>query len=275
MHADEPHDLGAAAPEDVAPAGVASDVAPYATDADWPAVRALWFAVQDADDASRAVLLDDARVAPAVRTTVRDMLRAAERVGERFERPAMLSLGMLAHADTAAPSLVGRRLGAYTVTRRVGQGGMGAVYEAVRADNDFEQRVAIKTLWRGADSDVLLRRFRSERQILATLQHPNIAALVDGGATNEGMPWLAMEFVDGVPIDTYCDAHELALPARIDLFRQVCAAVQYAHSRLVIHRDLKPSNVLVTSDGTVKLLDFGVAKLLEDDSDGTLTAAGL
>ena len=242
---------------------------------DWPAVKALWFAIQDADVATRTALLNDASVAPDVLQQVSRMLAAASRVGERFEQPAMMSLGITTAMDGPAPTLIGQRLGPYEVVRRIGQGGMGAVYEAVRADDVYRNRVAIKTIWRGADSDVLLQRFRSERQILAGLQHPNIAGLIDGGATEQGMPWLALEYVDGIAIDAYCDQHRLALPARLDLFRQVCAAVQYAHSRLVIHRDLKPNNVLVTHDGTVKLLDFGVSKLLDGGDEGTLTGAGL
>ncbi|MGV3710162.1 MAG: serine/threonine-protein kinase, partial [Gemmatimonas sp.] len=242
---------------------------------DWPAVKSLWFAVQDADENTRALLLNGPDVPPQIRREVQRMLGAASRIGERFEQPAMQSLGMTSGIDVPQPTLIGQRLGPYEVVRRIGQGGMGAVYEAVRADDVYRNRVAIKTIWRGADSDVLLQRFRSERQILASLQHPNIAGLIDGGATAEGTPWLAMEYVDGVAIDAYCDQHQLSITQRLDLFRQVCAAVQYAHSRLVIHRDLKPTNVLVTHDGTVKLLDFGVSKLLGNTEDGTLTSAGL
>lgn len=245
--------------------------------ADWPAVKTLWFAVQDAEPEARAGLLDDPTVEPGVREHVVRLLAASQSLGDRFETPAISSLGgSYRPPEATAPSLIGRRLGSYDVVRRIGQGGMGAVYEAVRADKAFEQRVAIKTIWRGADSSVLLQRFRSERQILAGLQHSNIAALVDGGATEEGTPWLAMEYVDGVPIDEYCDTKSLPFPERLDLFRQVCAAVHFAHRNFVVHRDLKPSNVLVTPDGTVKLLDFGVAKLLDDPrGDGTLTSAGL
>ena len=248
---------------------------PPITPADWVQVKSLWFAVQDAAADTRSAVLYDASISDHVRSHVLRMMHAAERVGERFEKPGMISLGLIPAVDKLRPTLIGQRLGPYEVVRRVGLGGMGAVYEAVRVDDAFRHRVAIKTIWRGADSDVLLHRFKSERQILASLQHPNIAQLIDGGATAEGMPWLAMEYVDGVSIDKYCDDHSLGLPARIDLFRQVCAAVHYAHSRLVIHRDLKPSNVLVTNDGTVKLLDFGVSKLLDDVGEGTLTGAGL
>jgi eukaryotic-like serine/threonine-protein kinase len=241
----------------------------------WPLVKELWFAVQDTPDRQRPAMLEDPRIDPDIRAHVQRLLAASDNVGDRFETPA----GGALRGDSTeftAPSLVGRRLGPYTVTRRVGQGGMGVVYEAVRADAAYEQRVAVKTIWRGADSAVLLKRFRTERQILAGLQHPNIARLLDGGATEEGAPWLAMEYVDGVPIDTFCDDAKLGLDARLDLFRQVCAAVHFAHRNMVVHRDLKPSNVLVTAEGTVKLLDFGVAKLLDDPRmEGTLTGAGL
>ncbi|MEP6764870.1 MAG: serine/threonine-protein kinase [Gemmatimonadaceae bacterium] len=242
---------------------------------DWVQIKSLWFAVQDATPESRGALLNDASVPDNIRFHVSRMMDAAERVGERFEQPAMISLGLVSTVESPRPTLIGQRLGPYEVVRRVGVGGMGAVYEAVRADDVYRNRVAIKTIWRGADSDVLLQRFKSERQILASLQHPNIAGLIDGGASIEGMPWLAMEYVDGVAIDRYCNERMLGLAARIDLFRQICSAVQYAHSRLVIHRDLKPNNVLVTEDGTVKLLDFGVSKLLDDVGEGTLTGAGL
>ena len=241
----------------------------------WPRVKELLFVVQDAAPADRAAMLSDARIDADIRAHVERLLTAADDVGERFETPASRMLRS-DELEITAPSLVGRRLGPFDVTRRIGQGGMGVVYEAVRADAAYEQRVALKTIWRGADSSVLLKRFRSERQILAALQHPNIARLLDGGATEEGTPWLAMEYVDGVPIDAFCDDKRLGLDARLDLFREVCAAVEFAHRNNVVHRDLKPSNVLVTNDGSVKLLDFGVAKLLDDPRmEGTLTSAGL
>ena len=210
-----------------------------------------------------------------LRSEVGGLLAASRDAGDRFEQPPVLA-DELPETGDAAPSLVGRKLGPYRVTHRVGQGGMGAVYEAERVDGQVTQRVAIKSVWRGADSDVLTRRFRSERQILAGLRHPNIAQFLDAGATAEGMPYLVMEFVDGLPIDRHCDKHRLTLTQRFDLFLAACAAVQHAHRHLVIHRDLKPSNVMVTPDGQVKLLDFGVAKLLNDPRDeGTLTGAGL
>jgi non-specific serine/threonine protein kinase/serine/threonine-protein kinase len=170
------------------------------------------------------------------------------------------------------------RLGPYRLIREIGHGGMGTVYLGVRSDDAFQKRVAIKVLKRGMDTDSIVRRFRHERQILASLEHPFIASLLDGGSTPDGRPYFAMEYVEGQPIVDYCDTHRLDTPARLALFRHVCTAVQYAHQNLVIHRDIKPANVLVTPDGTPKLLDFGIAKLLNPELGGqTLapTAPGL
>jgi serine/threonine protein kinase/predicted negative regulator of RcsB-dependent stress response len=161
-----------------------------------------------------------------------------------------------------AESIAGRHIGPYQVVRELGHGGMGAVYLAVRADDQFKQQVAIKLIKRGMDTDFIISRFRHERQILASFHHPNIAGLLDGGSTEDGLPYFVMEYIEGHPINTYCGNHRLPITERIKLFRQVCAAVHYAHQNLVIHRDLKPSNMLVTADGTPKLLDFGIAKIL-------------
>ncbi len=155
-------------------------------------------------------------------------------------------------------------VGPYRLVRELGYGGMGTVFLAERADDTFEQQVALKVVRHVASSE-LLRRFHYERQVLAKLQHPNIARLVDGGATPEGLPWFAMEYIDGKPLDVYCDENALSIDDRLLLFEEVCEAVQYAHQHLVIHRDLKPGNILVTNDGRVKLLDFGIAKLLAED----------
>ena len=154
-----------------------------------------------------------------------------------------------------------RRVGPYRLIRELGHGGMGTVFLAVRADEQFEKRVALKVV-RSSDSQEVVRYFRRERQILAGLEHPNIARLLDGGSTEDGLPFFVMEHVEGVPIDRYCDEHQLAVPERLRLFEGVCSAVQYAHRSLVVHRDLKPGNILVTEDGVPKLLDFGIAKLL-------------
>jgi serine/threonine protein kinase len=171
-----------------------------------------------------------------------------------------------------SPELAGPRIGPYTLVRELGSGGMGTVYLAVRIDEGFQKRVAIKVLKRGMDSDSIVHRFRTERQILANLQHPFIASLLDGGTTPDGLPYFAMEYVEGERIVEYCDSRGLDTSARLDLFTKVCLAVQYAHQNLVIHRDIKPANVLVTADGTPKLLDFGIAKLLNPDSAGETLA---
>ena len=160
------------------------------------------------------------------------------------------------------------RIGPYRVLARLGSGGMGMVYLAERDDGQFRRRVAIKLIRRGLDSIEVYRRFLAERQILAALDHPGIAKLLDGGTTEDGHPFLVMEYVEGLPIDAYCDRHRLNVEQRLRLFRQVCSAVHYAHQNLVIHRDLKPSNILVTESGQVKLLDFGIAKLLNPSLSG-------
>ena len=150
----------------------------------------------------------------------------------------------------------------YTLVREIGRGGMGSVYLAERSDGAFHKQVAIKLVQPGMNSADILARFRREREILASLDHPGIARLLDAATTEEGLPYFVMEFVDGQPIDRWCDERKLNVTQRLELFRAVCDAVQYAHQRLIVHRDLKPGNILVTADGKVKLLDFGIAKLL-------------
>lgn len=161
---------------------------------------------------------------------------------------------------------IGSRLGAYRLIELIGRGGMGEVYQAERADDQYLARVAIKLVRVDHDAKQVAWRFRSERQILAALEHPNIARLIDGGESEEGVPYLVMELVSGQPIDAYCEERGLSVTARVRLFLQVCAAVSFAHQRLVVHRDLKPGNIMVTASGAVKLLDFGIAKLLEPTS---------
>ena len=177
---------------------------------------------------------------------------------------------------TADDAMLGATIGHYRLLEEVGRGGMGVVYLAERADGQFTKRVALKLVKRGMDSEEILRRFRYERQILAALDHPNIARLLDGGVSDDGRPYLVMEYAEGVPIDRYCDEHRLSIDARLRLFETVCEAVGHAHRNLIVHRDLKPSNILVTGDGQVKLLDFGIAKLIsdEDDPDFPETRAG-
>ena len=172
--------------------------------------------------------------------------------------PAML-------ADGPAVPLAGRRIGAWQLIREIGQGGMGVVWEARRADDQYDQRAAVKLLHASLLSDRDVRRFVDERQILASLNHPGIARLLDGGMLADGAPYLVMEFVDGLPLDAWCDSKNLSIRQRLETFLLVCSAVEYAHRQLVIHRDLKPANILVTDDGVPKLLDFGIAKLMQMD----------
>lgn len=173
-------------------------------------------------------------------------------------------------------SALPEKIGVYKIVREIGRGGMGAVYLAERDDGEFKQKVAIKIIKRGMDSDEILRRFRKERQILAELQHLNIARLFDGGLSSDGSPFYAMEFIEGIPIDEYCRHNDISLKKKLELVRQVCSAVSYAHSQLIVHRDLKPSNILVTEDGHAKLLDFGIAKILGDPNDlETATQLGM
>lgn len=162
----------------------------------------------------------------------------------------------------------GQRVGNYTIVRPIGRGGMGAVYLAERPFGQFNKPVALKVVKRGMDTDDIVNRFRFERQILARLEHANIARLLDGGVTDDGLPYFVMEYVSGEPIDRYCDERSLSIKERLKLFKTVCEAVQYAHRNLVVHRDLKPGNVLVTSEGEVKLLDFGIAKVLDPTARG-------
>ncbi len=169
--------------------------------------------------------------------------------------------------DDKEVSRVGQRIGAYVVVRQLGRGGMGAVYLAARADGQFEKEVAIKVLKRGTDTDEVLRRFGKERQIVARLDHPNIARLLDAGTTDDGLPYFVMEFVDGVPVTQHVREHQLSLEQQLELFRKICAAVEVAHRAAVIHRDLKPRNILVNAVGEPKLLDFGIAKLLQADAE--------
>ena len=195
------------------------------------------------------------------------LLRSHEQAGDNFLNSPAIDLRSFS-ADEPKSSYIGRRIGVYKITEEIGSGGMGEVYRAVRDDGQYDKQVAIKLVRVGLGSPFLIERFRHERQILASLDHPNIARLYDGGTTDDGIPYLVMELVEGTPIDQYCDEHDLGVNERLQLFTQVCAAIQYAHQRLVIHRDIKPSNILVTADGVPKLLDFGIAKIL-DPSGGT------
>jgi tRNA A-37 threonylcarbamoyl transferase component Bud32/tetratricopeptide (TPR) repeat protein len=238
----------------------------------WPEIREIFAAAADRPPAERAAFLEAACGGnPAVRREVAALLELIEPADRMFETPWTFGSAGVDEPDDLQP---GERLGAYRIERRIGRGGMGTVYLADRADEQFRKRVAIKVVRPGLGGEMLVRRFRTERQILAELEHPNIARLLDGGETREGLPFLVMEHVEGEPIDEHCEKSRLDVAGRLRLFRKVCAAVQYAHERWVIHRDLKPGNILVTAEGEPKLLDFGIAKLVEPDAGGGAHTGG-
>jgi eukaryotic-like serine/threonine-protein kinase len=193
-----------------------------------------------------------------LRREVESLAASEDEIGDFIETPVFRI-----RLDEVEPLAMGERIGPWKIVREIGRGGMGAVYLAERADQELEQRVAIKVVRRGMDTDEIVRRFRSERQILAYLNHPDIARLFDAGTTGDGRPYFVMEYVEGRPIDEFCADGKLSVRERLELFQRVCGAIHFAHQNLIVHRDLKPGNILVTADGDPKLLDFGIAKLLD------------
>jgi uncharacterized protein (TIGR03067 family) len=239
--------------------------------------------------AERAAFLEQACAGdPTLRAELDNLLAQDQKArGERlFQEPCPVNAKALLPAEeplTLPPAppagepddaLVGRRVGPYLIEQRLGSGGMGSVYRALREDA-YRQQVALKVIRPGLDTEEVLRRFRTERQVLADLPHPHIARLLDGGTTDDGRPYLVMEYIDGEPLDRYCEQHQLGTRERVELLRAVCGAVQHAHERGVVHRDLKPGNVLVTADGTPKVTDFGLAKRLAGGAeDASPTQSG-
>ena len=222
---------------------------------DWTEAERLFHNALEAPEEQRAAIL--AGAAPELRETVERLLRQVNQ-DERIAR--------LIQSAAALATQPAGRVGAYRLVKEIGAGGMGAVYLAVRADDVFEKKVAVKFVRRGMDSPALRSRFQDERRILARLEHPSIARLLDGGATADGQPYLVMEYVEGENIVSYAGSRQLPERARLELFIEVCAAVQYAHQNLVVHRDLKPANIWVDPSGHPKLLDFGIARLIDSDS---------
>ncbi|MEM7353127.1 MAG: serine/threonine-protein kinase, partial [Acidobacteriota bacterium] len=212
----------------------------------------------------------------AVRSEVESLLAAHAEAGDFAPPPSSGPVRALEHLtlEPAHPTDP-ERVGPYHIDRRLGEGGMGTVYRATRADREFEKQVAVKIIRADLIDRERVRRFRSERQILARLEHPNVARLLDGGTTDDGRPYLVMEYVEGRPIDRYCSDEALSLDRRLELFRKICAAVHVAHQNLVVHRDLKPANILVGDDGEPKLLDFGIAKLLQPQGTAQTLVATL
>jgi eukaryotic-like serine/threonine-protein kinase len=243
----------------------------------WQKVKGVLAEALEANPAERGACLDRSCAGDdSLRREVEILLLHESGASSRFLNETALSEVGALLLDAEESRVIGRQFGAYKTVEQIGVGGMGEVYRAYRADDEYRKEVALKVVRSGQGSGFIVRRFKNERQILASLEHPNIARLLDGGTSEDGTSYLVMELVDGQPITEYCGANALSTRDRLRIFMQVCAAVQYAHQRLIIHRDIKPSNVLVTQDGTPKLLDFGIAKILDTDGgsgkpDQTLT----
>ncbi|GLC26716.1 protein kinase domain-containing protein [Roseisolibacter agri] len=243
-----------------------------ASAARWARIRALFGDALERAPAERDAFLDDAcGDDAALRAEVASLLSAHDDADDFLARTALDAAGDALPDEASA--YAGRRAGSYRLLREIGRGGMGTVYLAVRDDDAYRKQVAVKLVKRGMDTDAIVRRFRHERQILATLDHPHVARLLDGGSTDDGLPYFVMEYIDGQPIDAWCRARALSVADRLRLFHTVCGAVHFAHQHLVIHRDIKPGNILVTADGTPKLLDFGLARLLDADHEQASTLA--
>jgi serine/threonine-protein kinase len=228
----------------------------------WLRIEYLFYAALELDD-GRAAFLDEACGSDAeLRQEVETLLHSSGKTLGFLQQPVAQAVQQI-----AAEEIAGKRIGAYQLLRLLGEGGMGKVYLAARADDLYQKEVAIKTVQSGLGQNrAKLLRFRGERQILANLDHPNIARLLDGGFTEDGLPYLVMEYVNGTRVDDYCRENHIGIEQRLQLFSTICAAVEYAHKNLVVHRDLKPENILVTAEGAPKLLDFGIAKLMDPEA---------
>jgi serine/threonine-protein kinase len=223
-------------------------------------IEKVFQAARTMDEAERTVFLAEACADDEMRAEVERLL-----TGEWTEN----TIAAETTEDRELDAMIGRSIGVYRLSRELGRGGMGAVYLAERVDGAFEQKVAVKLIKRGMDTDLVVRRFRNERQILATLNHPNITRLLDGGSTPSGLPYFVMEYVEGEQFYAFCDKRRLGIDERVRIFQQICDAIEEAHRHKIIHRDLKPSNILVKPGGTPKLLDFGIAKLLDPEIGAT------
>jgi eukaryotic-like serine/threonine-protein kinase len=234
----------------------------------WSEIERVFVAALEKGPNSRATFLDEScKDDPELRREVDSLLASHNEATGLLETPAFAFAGGL--FGSIADAEEGSRIGRYKLQRRIDEGGMGVVFLATRDDDQYQKQVAVKLIKQGFDTENIRRRFRHERQILANLDHPNIARLLDGGTSESGRPYLVMEFVEGEPITKYCEARQIPLTERLQLFLKVCAAVHFAHQNLVIHRDIKPGNVLVAETGEPKLLDFGIAKLLDADEQST------
>ncbi len=240
----------------------------------WEQVKEILDRVRRLDPAERSAFFETSGVSPEIRAEAESLLGLDEASRDFMSvSPTEFSKDLVAD-DEPLPALLGQRVGNYEITGELGMGGMGAVYLAERADGKFEQKVALKMLKREFNIGALRETFDREKDILSKLEHPNIARLLDAGSTADGVPFLVMEYVEGLPVDEFCKRENLSLQVRLKLFNKICDAVQFAHSNLIIHRDLKPSNILVNASGEPKLLDFGISKLLDAEDKTQMTAFG-
>jgi serine/threonine protein kinase/tetratricopeptide (TPR) repeat protein len=241
----------------------------------WERIERLFYEALEQTPETRAAWLERACAGdPGLHAEVASLLENDNAAGPRFVGAIRQAALDLCEEEVARPALEGQLVGHWRLIRELGQGGMGTVYLAVRADDQYESQAAIKLVRRGVDTDFMLHRFRCERQILARLEHPNITRLLDGGTTDDGIPYLVMEYIDGLWITRYAAEHKLSVEDRVRLCLPVCTAVAYAHRNFVVHRDLKPANILIDANGAPKLLDFGISKLLHSDQPEPLNTQG-
>ncbi len=241
----------------------------------WDNIKTIFREVIELSPDERKAFLDEkCKDDPELRKEIESLIESDLNGEDFLETPPITSIELMKD-DNSPDTFIGMEIGKYRVEEKIGDGGMAVVYSATRIDNQFEQRVAIKFIKRGMDTDEIIKRFKIEQQALAGLDHPYIAKIIDGGTTDNGLPYFIMELIEGEPIDKYCTTKNLSITEKLELFQKVCSAVQYAHKNLIVHRDIKPGNIFITQDGTPKLLDFGISKLLGSSNDQTsLTRTG-
>ncbi len=241
----------------------------------WDNIKTIFREVIELSPDERKAFLDEkCKDDPELRKEIESLIESDLKGEDFLETPPIKSIELMKD-DNSPETFIGMEIGKYRVEEKIGDGGMAVVYSATRIDNQFEQHVAIKFIKRGMDTDEIIKRFKIEQQALAGLDHPYIAKIIDGGTTDNGLPYFIMELIEGEPIDKYCTTKNLSITEKLELFQKVCSAVQYAHKNLIVHRDIKPGNIFITQDGTPKLLDFGISKLLGSSNDQTsLTRTG-
>ncbi len=236
---------------------------------EWQQIKETFNTAIDLPEDERAPFLE--KCAENICREVQKLIKSHDNASDFIVESAFFDVGLI--DENEADFYVGKQIDDYKILKEIGHGGMGTVYLAAKTDESFDKKVAIKLIKRGMDTTAVLKRFVMERKILAGLENPNIASLLDGGSTADGLPYLVMEYIEGLPITKFCDSHHYSIEERLALFRKVCSAISYAHQNLIVHRDIKPSNILVTGDGAPKLLDFGIAKLLHPDWSQETTEA--